>query len=369
MSLIASRRYLLADGVEGWSRPTQSGRDRGARACRPRPRSRWSPHGKAPSGAGQGGRGGRRRGATFAAPGRATCRSSWSPRRRQRGFGLEPAAARLLVERLGPGRCGSRTSSSGWRSGRATAGRSTSPTSRRWSPTPPRRRSGRSPTRSSPATRPRRCEPPSGSSPRARRCRRSSTRSRPRLREALAAATSSRRAGRRGGRKGLSMHPYAAKMLVSKVRGPLAGGPRASICAIADLEWWTRGGSDYPDDVALTLALRRAVGRRAGDTEPLAVGPAVECPGAGRLRGGAGEARRRGTSCGRRCCVQGALLDRLVDPRDQRLCSAAIVAASPDSTAPRAAGNGSSRRSEGAGSRAARARSARSASSVRRCWP
>ena len=35
---------------------------------------------------------------------------------------------------------------------------------------------------------------------------------------------------------------------------------RASTCAIADLEWWTRGGEDYPERVALTLAVRRAAG-------------------------------------------------------------------------------------------------------------
>jgi hypothetical protein len=29
---------------------------------------------------------------------------------------------------------------------------------------------------------------------------------------------------------------------------------------VADLEWWTRGGSDYPEPVALTLAVRRAAG-------------------------------------------------------------------------------------------------------------
>ena len=34
-------------------------------------------------------------------------------------------------------------------------------------------------------------------------------------------------------------------------------------CAMADLEWWTRGGSDYPEEVALTLAVRRAAGARA----------------------------------------------------------------------------------------------------------
>jgi hypothetical protein len=53
-------------------------------------------------------------------------------------------------------------------------------------------------------------------------------------------------------------------MLVERVRGASAGQLRAATCAIADLEWWTRGGSEYPDDVALTLAVRRAAGAGAG---------------------------------------------------------------------------------------------------------
>ena len=62
----------------------------------------------------------------------------------------------------------------------------------------------------------------------------------------------------------LRMHPYAARMLVRSVRGASSPGLRASTGAIADLEWWTRGGSEYPDDVALTLAVLRAAGVGAG---------------------------------------------------------------------------------------------------------
>jgi DNA polymerase-3 subunit delta len=60
----------------------------------------------------------------------------------------------------------------------------------------------------------------------------------------------------------LPMHPYAAKLLVGRLRGRERAQTRAATCAIADLEWWTRGGSDYPDRVALTLAVRRAAGAR-----------------------------------------------------------------------------------------------------------
>lgn len=59
----------------------------------------------------------------------------------------------------------------------------------------------------------------------------------------------------------LAMHPYAAKLLMRRLRGRSTAEIRAATCAIADLEWWTRGGSDYPDRVALTLAVRRAAGR------------------------------------------------------------------------------------------------------------
>ncbi len=58
----------------------------------------------------------------------------------------------------------------------------------------------------------------------------------------------------------LPMHPYAARMLLRRVRDTDKRSLRAATCAIADLEWWTRGGSDYPDDVALALAVGRATG-------------------------------------------------------------------------------------------------------------
>ncbi len=62
----------------------------------------------------------------------------------------------------------------------------------------------------------------------------------------------------------LRMHPYAARMLIRRLRGTSAAEVRFATCAIADLEWWTRGGSEYPDDVALTLAVWRAAGAGAG---------------------------------------------------------------------------------------------------------
>jgi DNA polymerase III subunit delta len=59
---------------------------------------------------------------------------------------------------------------------------------------------------------------------------------------------------------GLDMHPYAAKLLVRRLRGTSLAELREAITAIADLEIWCRGGSDYDEQVALTLAVRRATG-------------------------------------------------------------------------------------------------------------
>jgi DNA polymerase-3 subunit delta len=83
----------------------------------------------------------------------------------------------------------------------------------------------------------------------------------PRLRQALRAARELE-AGRppKEVASGLEMHPYAAKMLVSKVKGRTPDDLDAAIRALADLELWSRGGADYPEAVALTVALARAVG-------------------------------------------------------------------------------------------------------------
>jgi DNA polymerase-3 subunit delta len=72
-------------------------------------------------------------------------------------------------------------------------------------------------------------------------------------------------AGRPAGevQAGLGMSPYAAKMLLKSVRGTSPGEIRAATCALADLEWWSRGGAEYEERAALTLAMRRAAG--AGD--------------------------------------------------------------------------------------------------------
>lgn len=56
----------------------------------------------------------------------------------------------------------------------------------------------------------------------------------------------------------LKMHPYAAKQLVRRLQGTDLESLRAATETLADLELWCRGGADYGDELALTLALRKA---------------------------------------------------------------------------------------------------------------
>ena len=56
----------------------------------------------------------------------------------------------------------------------------------------------------------------------------------------------------------LKMHPYAAKQLVRRLQGTDLSSLRAATETLADLELWCRGGADYGDELALTIALRRA---------------------------------------------------------------------------------------------------------------
>jgi DNA polymerase-3 subunit delta len=58
----------------------------------------------------------------------------------------------------------------------------------------------------------------------------------------------------------LGMHPYAAKQLVRRLQNVGASELQGALIALADLEVWCRGGADYGDELALTLALRAAAG-------------------------------------------------------------------------------------------------------------
>jgi DNA polymerase III subunit delta len=61
----------------------------------------------------------------------------------------------------------------------------------------------------------------------------------------------------------LGMHPYAARQLMARLRGSELEDLQEAAGALADLEVWCRGGADYGDELALTLALRRATGASA----------------------------------------------------------------------------------------------------------
>jgi len=58
----------------------------------------------------------------------------------------------------------------------------------------------------------------------------------------------------------LGMHPYAAKQLVRRLGEVEMSDLREATIALADLEVWCRGGADYGDELALTLAIRSASG-------------------------------------------------------------------------------------------------------------
>ena len=59
------------------------------------------------------------------------------------------------------------------------------------------------------------------------------------------------------------MHPYAAKQLVARLRdADLAISARATE-SLAELELWCRGGADYGDPLAFTLAIRSHGGAEA----------------------------------------------------------------------------------------------------------
>jgi DNA polymerase III subunit delta len=61
----------------------------------------------------------------------------------------------------------------------------------------------------------------------------------------------------------LKMHPYAAKLLVGRVREAQLSDLRAATETLAELELWCRGEKDYGDELALTLALRSMAAAKA----------------------------------------------------------------------------------------------------------
>lgn len=62
---------------------------------------------------------------------------------------------------------------------------------------------------------------------------------------------------------GLGMHPYAAKQLVARLGKTNVAQLQQATATLADLEVWCRGGMGYGDELALTLAVRKAAGASA----------------------------------------------------------------------------------------------------------
>jgi DNA polymerase III subunit delta len=271
ISLIASRRYLLIDGIEGWGKADA---ERAVEALGQVPAETTLAlvaHGKAPAGIAKAVEKAGGELLTFELPRARDLPKQLAGDARELGFDLEPTAARLLVERLGPRPVRLRTELERlalWagEGGSVDAGdldAMISDTSEEaiWS-------LADAVVEGDEAETMRVAERLVAQGEALPRIVYSLA---PRLRQALKAANELE-AGRPSSEvaKGLSMHPYAAKMLVSKVKGRTPEDLDASIRALADLELWSRGGSDYPERVAFTITLRRAIGLEADDTEPLA---------------------------------------------------------------------------------------------------
>jgi DNA polymerase III delta subunit len=259
ISLIAARRYLLADGVEAWGKADTQRVAVALAAIPPETTVALVAHGKAPGPLAKAVESAGGELLRYEAP-----REREMPKRlvgeaRKLGFELEPDAARLLVERLGPRPLRLRTElerlalwSDGGTVGTEELDAIIADTSEQaiW------------------ALADAVVEGEEGEVLRVaeRLVAQGEALPRiiysvaPRLRQALHASRELEE-GRSPKQvaEGLSMHPYAAKMLVSKVKGRSPEDLDAAIRALADLELWSRGGSDYAEGVALTLALRRMV--------------------------------------------------------------------------------------------------------------
>jgi len=268
ISLTASRRYLLADGVEGWGKADLERIAEALAAPPPDLTIVLVSHGKAPAKLAKAVEAAGGEVLSFAAPKAREIPKRLVAEAAELGFELEPAAARVLVERLGPRPLRLRNelerlalwAGDGGKVGAADLEAMIADTSEEaiWSLADAVVEGDKAKT--------------------LRIAERLGAQGvalphliyslAPRLRQALRAARELE-AGRspKEVAADLPMHPYAAKMLVGKVRGRTPADLDEAIRALADLELWSRGGSDYPEAVALTVALGRAVG---ADREPAA---------------------------------------------------------------------------------------------------
>ena len=270
ITLIASRRYLLVDGVDGWGKADAERAVEALGQIPPETTMALVAHGKAPAGLAKAVEKAGGEVLSFDVPRERELPKQLVADARELGFDLEPAAARLLVERLGPRSVRLRTelerlalwAGDGGQVGVQDLEAMVADTSEEaiWTLADALVAGDEADTL-------RVAEVLVAQGEALPRIVYALA---PRLRQALRAATELE-AGKPAGEvaKGLSMHPYAAKMLVSKVKGRTPEDLDASIRALADLELWSRGGSDYAEGVAFTLSLRRAVGLVPDDTEPL----------------------------------------------------------------------------------------------------
>jgi DNA polymerase III delta subunit len=271
ISLIASRRYLLVDGVEGWGKGDAEKAVEALGRIPPETTVALVAHGKPPAGLAKAVEKAGGEVLSFALPRERDLPKQLIAEARELDIELEPTAARLLVQRLGPRPMRLRSELERlalWAGEGGSVGADDlevmiSDTSEEaiWS-------LADAVVAGDEAETMRIAERLVSQGEALPRIVYSLA---PRLRQALKAATELE-AGKPASEvaKSLSMHPYAAKMLVSKVKGRSPEDLDASIRALADLELWSRGGSDYPERVAFTLTLRRAIGLEADDTEPLA---------------------------------------------------------------------------------------------------
>lgn len=261
ISLTASRRYLLADGVEGWGKKDTEQVAEALSAVPPDTTIALVAHGKAPAALKKAVEAAGGEVLAFEAPKEREMPKRLIADARDLGFTLEIDAARMLVERMGPRPVRLRTelerlalwAGEGGTVGAADLDAMISDTSEEaiWT-------LADAITEGDEAKTLRVAEQLVSQGEALPRIIYSVA---PRLRQALTAAREIE-AGKppKDVASGLSMHPYAAKMLVQRVHGRSPGDLDISIRAMADLELWSRGGSDYPEPVAFTLALRRAVG-------------------------------------------------------------------------------------------------------------
>ncbi len=271
ISLIASRRYLLVDGIEGWGKADVGRAVEALSQIPPETTVALVAHGKAPAGLEKAVESAGGEVLSFEVPRERELPKQLVAEARELGFALEPTAARLLVERIGPRPMRLRTelerlalwAGEGGSVGVEDLEAMVSDTSEEaiWT-------LADAVVAGDDVETMRVAERLVAQGEALPRIVYSLA---PRLHQALRAATELE-AGRPPGEvaKGLSMHPYAAKMLVSKVKDRTPEDLDASIRALADLELWSRGGSDYAEGVAFTLSLRRALGLVPDDTEPLA---------------------------------------------------------------------------------------------------